>query len=105
MTRFPRICSLKVSTLVSGVDGVLITDDKILNMRAQAAVAKLPVCDINFAVISVFSIGMGNASPALQGAVDFVTDSKRDDGFTHAVERFMLSSDRSNASAHAAGGV
>jgi hypothetical protein len=49
---------------------------------------------------------MGNASPAVQRAADFVTDSNRDDGFANAVERFILSSVRSNAqvaSAHAAG--
>jgi Cof subfamily protein (haloacid dehalogenase superfamily) len=52
------------------------------------------------------SIAMGNASPAVQRAADFVTDSNRDDGFANAVERFILSSDRSNAqvaSVHAAG--
>jgi Cof subfamily protein (haloacid dehalogenase superfamily) len=52
------------------------------------------------------SIAMGNASLAVQGAADFVTDSNRDDGFANAVERFILSSNRSNAqvaSAHAAG--
>jgi len=55
---------------------------------------------------SGLSIAMGNASPAVQRAADFVTDSNRDDGFANAVERFILSSDRSNAqvaSAHAAG--
>jgi len=55
---------------------------------------------------SGLSIAMGNASPAVQRAADFVTDSNRDDGFANAVEWFILSSDRSNAqvaSAHAAG--
>jgi Cof subfamily protein (haloacid dehalogenase superfamily) len=55
---------------------------------------------------SGLSIAMGNAGPAVQRAADFVTDSNRDDGFANAVERFILSSDRSNAqvaSAHAAG--
>ena len=55
---------------------------------------------------SGLSIAMGNGSPAVKRAADFVTDSNRDDGFANAVERFILSSDRSNAqvaSAHAAG--
>lgn len=42
----------KISTLVSDVDGTLVTDDKILTVRAQAAVAKLRACGINFAIIS-----------------------------------------------------
>ena len=42
----------KISTLVSDVDGTLVTDDKILTVRAQAAVAKLHACGINFAIIS-----------------------------------------------------
>jgi Cof subfamily protein (haloacid dehalogenase superfamily) len=55
---------------------------------------------------SGLSIAMGNASPAVQRAADFVTDSNRDDGFANAVERFILGTDRLNvqvASAHAAG--
>jgi len=55
---------------------------------------------------SGLSIAMGNASPAVQRAADFVTDTNRDDGFANAVERLILSSDRSNAqvaSSHAAG--
>ena len=52
MTRSPRISSPKISTLVSDVDGTLVTDDKVLTVRARAAVAKLHACDINFAIIS-----------------------------------------------------
>jgi Cof subfamily protein (haloacid dehalogenase superfamily) len=55
---------------------------------------------------SGLSIAMGNASPAVQRAANFVTDSNHDDGFANAVERFILSSDRSNvqvASVHATG--
>ena len=52
MTRFPRHASQKISTLVSDVDGTLVTDDKVLTARAQAAVAKLHACGINFAIIS-----------------------------------------------------
>ena len=52
MTPFPRNVSPKISTLVSDVDGTVVTDDKILTVRAQVAVAKLRACDINFAIIS-----------------------------------------------------
>jgi Cof subfamily protein (haloacid dehalogenase superfamily) len=48
----PRNVSQKISTLVSDVDGTLVTDDKVLTMRAQAAVAKLHACGIKFAIIS-----------------------------------------------------
>jgi len=52
MTPSPRVFSPKISTLVSDVDGTLVTDDKILTVRAQAVVAKLHACGINFAIIS-----------------------------------------------------
>lgn len=52
MTRFPLNASPKISTLVSDVDGTLVTDDKVLTVRAQAAVAKLHAYGINFAIIS-----------------------------------------------------
>ncbi|MFZ0025822.1 MAG: HAD hydrolase family protein, partial [Pseudolabrys sp.] len=52
MKTFPRIPSAKISALISDVDGTLVTDDKILTVRAQAAVAKLHACGINFAIIS-----------------------------------------------------
>ncbi len=45
---------------------------------------------------SGLSIAMGNASPEVQQAADFVTDSNREDGFANAVERFILGRDRSN---------
>ena len=47
-----RIPSLKISALVSDVDGTLVTDDKILTARAQAAVAELHARGIIFAIIS-----------------------------------------------------
>ena len=47
---------------------------------------------------SGLSIAMGNASPAVQQAADFVTDSNRDEGFANAIERFILGGGRSNAS-------
>jgi hypothetical protein len=37
---------------------------------------------------------MGNASPEVQRAADFVTESNREDGFASAVHRFVLSDDR-----------
>jgi hydroxymethylpyrimidine pyrophosphatase-like HAD family hydrolase len=36
------------------------------------------------------SIAMGNASPAVQQAADFVTDSNDNDGFANAIECFIL---------------
>jgi Cof subfamily protein (haloacid dehalogenase superfamily) len=48
------------------------------------------------------SIAMGNASPQVQGAADFVTDTNCDEGFANAIERFILGGDRSNAPAGAA---
>jgi hypothetical protein len=52
MTPSPRNVSPKISTLVSDVDGTLVTDDKVLTARTQAAVAKLHACGIKFAIIS-----------------------------------------------------
>jgi hydroxymethylpyrimidine pyrophosphatase-like HAD family hydrolase len=52
---------------------------------------------------SGLSIAMGNASPQVQGAADFVTDTNREEGFANAIERFILGGDRSNAPAGAAG--
>jgi Cof subfamily protein (haloacid dehalogenase superfamily) len=52
MTAPPRIPSAKISAVVSDVDGTLVTDDKILTARAQAAVAKLRVNGIIFTIIS-----------------------------------------------------
>ena len=37
MKTFPRIPSAKISMLISDVDGTLVTDDKILTARTQAA--------------------------------------------------------------------
>jgi Cof subfamily protein (haloacid dehalogenase superfamily) len=45
---------------------------------------------------SGLSIAMGNASPEVKRAADFVTDSNREDGFANAVERFILGRDRSD---------
>jgi hydroxymethylpyrimidine pyrophosphatase-like HAD family hydrolase len=36
------------------------------------------------------SIAMGNASPEVQSAADFVTDSNREEGFANAIERIIL---------------
>ena len=52
MTPSPRNVSPKISTLVSDVDGTLVTDDKVLTARTQAAVAKLHACGIKFSIIS-----------------------------------------------------
>ena len=45
---------------------------------------------------SGLSISMGNASPAVQQAADFVTDGNGEDGFANAIERFILGNNRSN---------
>jgi Cof subfamily protein (haloacid dehalogenase superfamily) len=52
MTLIARVPSTKISAVVSDVDGTLVTDDKILTMRTQAAVAQLRARGIAFTVIS-----------------------------------------------------
>jgi HAD superfamily hydrolase (TIGR01484 family) len=42
----------KISLLLADVDGTLVTEDKILTERAQAAVAALPARGIRFAITS-----------------------------------------------------
>ena len=51
---------------------------------------------------SGLSIAMGNASPQVQRAADFVTDTNREEGFANAIDRFILGGDRSSAQAGAA---
>ena len=53
---------------------------------------------------SGLSIAMGNASPPVQRAADFVTESNREDGFAHAIERFILGDTRSNERVRARAG-
>jgi Cof subfamily protein (haloacid dehalogenase superfamily) len=48
----PRFPSTKISAVVSDVDGTLVTDDKILTTRAQAAVTELHARGIIFTIIS-----------------------------------------------------
>jgi hypothetical protein len=55
--------------------------------------------DIGMFERSGLSIAMGNASPEVKRAADFVTDSNREDGFANAIERFVLGGDCSNAQA------
>ena len=45
---------------------------------------------------SGLSIAMGNASPEVQRAADFVTGSNSEDGFAAAIERFILGTKRSD---------
>ena len=54
--------------------------------------------DVAMFARSGLSIAMGNAGPAVQRAADFVTDSNRDDGFAHAIERFILGTRHSGRS-------
>jgi Cof subfamily protein (haloacid dehalogenase superfamily) len=51
--------------------------------------------DVAMFARSGLSIAMGNGSPEVQGAADFVTESNRKDGFAVAVHRFILSDDGS----------
>ena len=46
---------------------------------------------------SGLSIAMGNSSPQVQHAADFVTDSNSEDGFANAIERFILGGGHSHA--------
>ena len=48
---------------------------------------------------SGLSIAMGNASPEVQRAADFVTDRNSQDGFARAIEWFILGGNRSSAPA------
>lgn len=48
---------------------------------------------------SGLSIAMGNAAPEVQQRADFVTDSNGEDGFAHAIRRFILGGDRKRAEA------
>ncbi|HEY4406991.1 MAG TPA: Cof-type HAD-IIB family hydrolase [Xanthobacteraceae bacterium] len=52
MSPAARSPSATISLVVSDVDGTLVTDDKILTERTQAAVAKLHAAEIAFAIIS-----------------------------------------------------
>ena len=40
---------------------------------------------------SGMSIAMGNASKEVQAEANFVTDSNEEEGFAHAIEKFVLS--------------
>ncbi len=51
---------------------------------------------------SGLSIAMGNASTAVQGAADFVTDANSRDGFAKAMDWFILGGNRVNRAARAA---
>jgi Cof subfamily protein (haloacid dehalogenase superfamily) len=53
---------------------------------------------------SGLSIAMGNASPQVRRAADFVTESNRDDGFALAIDRFILGDNRSNERVRARAG-
>ena len=46
---------------------------------------------------SGLSIAMGNASPEVQQAADLITASDSEDGFAHAIERFILEGGRAPA--------
>src|SRR5689334_21245702 len=52
MTPTPRFPATKIAAVLSDVDGTLVTDNKTLTARAQAAVAELRVQRIIFMIIS-----------------------------------------------------
>jgi Cof subfamily protein (haloacid dehalogenase superfamily) len=52
---------------------------------------------------SGLGIAMGNASPQVQRAADFVTESNSEEGFAKAIERFIIGDDRSNTRVRVAG--
>jgi Cof subfamily protein (haloacid dehalogenase superfamily) len=52
VTPAPPFPAAKIAAVVSDVDGTLVTDDKILTARAQAAVAELHARGIIFTIIS-----------------------------------------------------
>lgn len=71
-------------------------------MLLRAPLAEIAVIGDGANDIAMFErgglgIAMGNASPEVRRAADFVTDSNRDEGFATAVERFILRGDRSSA--------
>ena len=118
MTRPSRSPPPKISSVVSDADGTLVTNQKMLTEHTKAAVAALHRRGIIFSIISSrpprglrmvldafvamfkqagFGIALGIAPPAVQRAADVVTDSNREDGFAHAIERFILGSAQSGA--------
>jgi hydroxymethylpyrimidine pyrophosphatase-like HAD family hydrolase len=114
MTPYTGNSSPKISTHFSDVDGTLVADNKVLTVRAQAAVVKLHACCINFAVIRsrpLRGLGMllrpsGITAPAygFNGGViatrDLIVITE------NLLSRFIFNSDRSNAqvaSTYAAG--
>lgn len=46
--------------------------------------------DISMFDVGGLAIAMGQSSPAVQARADFVTSANTDEGFAHAVERFIL---------------
>ncbi len=52
MSDAPRTPSLKISAVVTDVDGTLVTNEKVLTARAKEAVAKLHAAGIGFAIVS-----------------------------------------------------
>jgi Cof subfamily protein (haloacid dehalogenase superfamily) len=54
--------------------------------------------DVAMFARSGLSIAMGNAETKVQKAADFVTDNNGEEGFAHAIERFVLGTARSDVS-------
>jgi hydroxymethylpyrimidine pyrophosphatase-like HAD family hydrolase len=65
----------RIRLLLADVDGTLVTQEKILMFNKSG-----------------MSIAMGNASKEVQEKANFVTRSNEENGFTFAVEKFVLGS-------------
>jgi len=71
---------------------------------AEIAVVGDGANDVAMFERSGLSIAMGNASPEVRRAADFVTDSNDEEGFANAIERFILADGRSTTRAGGARG-
>ena len=72
---------------------------------AEIAVIGDGVNDIAMFERGGLSIAMGNASPAVQQAADFMTDSNDNDGFANAIARFILTDRQAGRPGFARSGV
>jgi Cof subfamily protein (haloacid dehalogenase superfamily) len=66
-----------------------LSEQFAIGLDEIATIGDMPNDVLMFANVGL-SIAMGNASPEVQRAARRVTTSNQDDGFAHAVERFVL---------------
>lgn len=98
MTSSPRIPVAKISAVVSDVDGTLVTDDKILTARTEAAVADLHAHGIVFAIASSRPPrGLLTVRDRLKVTTPMAGFNGGVLSFAAATERFILGGDRSAA--------